>query len=332
MPPPTVAPTQPPVPPPTEPKAEAGPAPTRLACGEEGPGKPLLPGATGQVDYLCDGQVWAIDLATGRQTRLVSHAQRIADFAWEPGGSGIAVVTESTHEVLFWDAATQELHPVMIATDVPNILSWSPTGEILVVSPGTDVWRSYQFIARKGWQLIGEASGMGLRWSPDGRRFATVHGVDVPEYPVQNGASSTLIVGEIDGIQVATRTVATGDAKSGWRDALFTEDSALVYRELNPRDHQQSLSWWLLPPGPQATPRQLEPDSPLIRQAEESLRRPVYQVDGQNASRIGLSPDGKWALILFRSLTEVYLIDAALTGERFLLPGGYHEWVPAAHR
>lgn len=294
-------------------------------CGTPATG-PVLLGATGRVTFLCAGKIWSLDLATGQQRVLYAHATRIESFAWDPRGRGIALAVAPDRELWYWDASTQAVRH-MHAGDDGLHPQWSPDGNILIADVGTSHWRGYFLIDPATGQELGSTNGSVLFWSPVSQRYAIERGVEIPQDQVETGSSRTLIVGDIHAGKTTERKVAEGNAQFGYEYAFFAADGTLVYRQFVPVK-KTTVSWWALPPGPDAAPVKLDPASPLAKEATARAQAQPPQVNGHRIYERDKSPDGKWVLFPYNFFAEIYPIGADHSSPHVRLPGAEQEWDP----
>lgn len=296
----------------------------RPRCGTPSDGTPVLPGARGRITFLCGGKLWSLDLADGKQTVLYAHPPGIWSYTWEPHGRGIGLVVQPRGDLIYWEANGGTVRRMRTRDrDLIPSVDWSSDGNILVASLGTSPYRAYQFFDPSTGEAIGGTSGMGLRWSLDGRRFAVERG-DVGVAPESPGR--TLIVGELVGGNLSERVIGAGSQTSDFRVIRFAADGTLMYRESAPMT-KENMVYWALPPGPDGEPMRLEPSSALVHEVESP--GPTGEMVGdERIRRLGDSADGAWTLFLFSRYGEIYLIKSDLTGPFARVPGSFATWDP----
>lgn len=296
-------------------------------CGRPADGQPLLPGAAGSVSFLCGRKLWSLDLATGKQSVLLTPDAPLTGFAWEPKGRGLALAGRAgtASQVLYWDAASGQTRSLASDLDGAVTLSWSPDGGVLIASPGTSKEREYLFFDRASRAQLGSTGGIGMVVSGPPYRYATERAVDIPEKATSPGASRTLEVGTLPGGKATEQQAARGDSRAGYRPLFFAGDGTLVYEQFDPVGGKRTALWSL---APGAAPVRLDDGAPLAVEARSRLESAPQMIAGRKVHVLGASPDGKWTLFIYDSYAEVYLVSSSLQGPVVRLPGSSHQWDP----
>jgi len=152
-----------------------------------------------QIVYANDRRgsfdIWTYDLASGRQRRLTSAPGAEMRPAWSPDGSQIAyenVFGSYTEQVEILDLATGKSRTLATAGDSPGYPQWSPDGKLLMVSRLASFSSSESYYSGGENQIsivpvaggkardvtldqgysVGDRTGDGPAWSPDGKWVA----------------------------------------------------------------------------------------------------------------------------------------------------------------
>jgi Tol biopolymer transport system component len=160
-------------------------------------------GLTGKTLYVCNGDIYRMNLATGRDVRL-SHGANYAWFDWSPDGEKIAWADNEFGDL--WVTGVGGTNPTQQGNETfATFPEWSPDGKTLAfISEGTTDRRAglatipvnspgvrQKTILSQDQDLDGGSIGS-MDWSPNGKKLV----FDVTGPP---GAKSGLYTVDIDG-------------------------------------------------------------------------------------------------------------------------------------